>query len=200
MGEQLLGLYSMRGGKDTVMFRIASAAHKFGLTPNMMTTLGLTLGVASGASFAFHAVPIGFAFGFLSVFCDVLDGTLARKFHLESRFGLVFDSAADRATEFAVVVGALLGGIIQPLGLVAIIGSLALFMLRVVSYRFGLKTDYAMFGRFERLIFILAGLLVPVVWVSTLCFIVAGVFGLVSSGQIAVSLYHQGKPAEALKS
>ena len=182
----------MRAGKDTVLFRIASAAHSWGFTPNMMTTLGLAFGLASGTLFALHAAPFAFAFGFLSVFCDVLDGTLARKFHLESKFGLLFDSAADRVSEFAVVLGALAAGIIQPLGVVAIIGSASLLGLRAASYRRGLKTDYVLFGRFERLIFILAGLLVPLVWLSTLCFVVAGGFGLISSCQIAVSLCRKG--------
>ncbi len=191
MEEQPLGIYDMRAGKDAVLFRVASAAHNWGFTPNMLTTLGLAFGVTSGALFALHTAPFAFAFGFLSVFCDVLDGTLARKFHLESKFGLLFDSTADRASEFAVVLGALAGGIIQPLGVVAIIGSTSLLGFRAVSYRRGLKTDYVLFGRFERLIFILAGLLVPVVWLSTFCFVVAGGFGLVSSCQIAVSLYRQ---------
>ena len=187
-----MGLYSMRAGKDTLMFRLASAAHNFGLTPNMMTTLGLTFGLASGALFALRAAPFAFAFGFLSVFCDVLDGTLARKFHLESKFGLIFDSAADRISEFAVVLGALAGGIIQPFGVVAIVGSTSLLALRALSYRRGLKTDYVLFGRFERLVFILAGLIVPIISLSTVCFVIAGAFGLVSSGQISVSLWRQG--------
>jgi CDP-diacylglycerol---glycerol-3-phosphate 3-phosphatidyltransferase len=186
--EQSLGIYHMRAGKDTVLFRAASAAHNWGFTPNMLTAMGLTFGLASGILFALHAAPFAFAFGFLSVFCDVLDGTLARKFHLESKFGLLFDSTADRASEVAVVIGALAGGIIQPLGVVAIIGSTLLLWFRAASYRRGLKTDYVLFGRFERLIFILAGLLLPLVWLSTLCFVVAGGFGLISSCQIAVSL------------
>jgi phosphatidylglycerophosphate synthase len=185
---QATGLYSMRSGKDTVMFRLANAAHNYGFTPNMLTALGLAFGLASGALFAFRAAPFAFAFGLMSVFCDVVDGTLARKFHLESKVGLMFDSAADRASEFAVVLGALAGGIIQPLGVVAIIGSMSLLWLRVISYRRGLKTDYSLFGRFERLVFILAGLLIPVVGISTLCFVIAGLFGLFSSVQIAVSL------------
>ncbi len=183
-----MGLYSMRSGKDSFLFPLASAAYSWGFTPNMMTAFGLAFGVASGTLFAFRAVPFAFALGFLSVFCDVLDGTLARMFHLETKFGLVFDSTADRVSEFAVVLGALIGGIIQPLGIISIIGSTSLLILRVESHHRGLKTDYVLFGRFERLVFILAGLLVPIVSVSTICFAVAGGFGLVSAFQIAFSL------------
>jgi len=186
-----MGLYSMRTGKDIVMFRIANAAYNRGFTPNMMTALGLTMGVSSGVLFAFGAAPVAFAFGFLSVFCDVLDGTLARRFHLESKAGLIFDSLADRTTELAVVLGALAAGIIAPLGLTAAVGSFCLLGMRTISHRRGCKTDYVLFGRFERLVFVLAGLVSPVVWVSTLCFVLAGATGLISACQIAVNLAKQ---------
>jgi phosphatidylglycerophosphate synthase len=183
-----MGLYSMRTDKDAVMFRLACAAHNHGFTPNMLTALGLAFGLACGTLFAFRAAPFAFAFGFLSVFCDVLDGTLARRFHMETKFGLVFDSASDRITEAAVILGAVASGIVQPVGVFAIAGSVSLLAFRVASYRRGFKTDYVIFGRFERLLFIFAGLLVPIAWVSTLCFVVAGGFGLISAAQIAVSL------------
>jgi phosphatidylglycerophosphate synthase len=187
--EPALGLYSMRSGKDAFLFRLASVLHRCGFTPNMMTVLGLSFGVASGITFGVSAVPFAFAFGFLSVFCDVLDGTLARKFQLESNFGLVFDSVADRTCELAVVLGALAGGIIEPVGVVAVVGSTMLFAFRTLSYVRGFKTDYVLFGRVERLVFILLGLVAPVASISTICFVVAGGFGVVSSCQIAVALW-----------
>jgi phosphatidylglycerophosphate synthase len=181
----------MRSSKDVVLFRLASAAHNWGFTPNMMTTIGLTLGVAGGALFAMHAVSFAFALSFLSIFCDVLDGTLARKFHLESKVGLVFDSVSDRITEAAIVLGALAAGTVQPIGMVAIAGSFCLLAFRAISHRRGTRTDYVLFGRTERLVFIFGGLLVPSVTVSSLFFVAAGGFGLVSSGQIAISSWTQ---------
>lgn len=181
----------MRAGKDNFLFRIASIAHNHGITPNMMTTLGLFFGVASGVLFMFRQIPFAFAFGFLSVFCDVLDGTIARKFHLVTPFGRVFDSTSDRACELAVVLGALAGGIIESIGVIAIVGSTMLFLLRALSYTRGLNTDYVMFGRTERLVFIFLGLILPFATVSTTCFVVAGGFGLVSSFQIIVFLLRQ---------
>ena len=192
-----MGLYSMRSGKDAILFRLAATARGYGFTPNVISAFGLALGVASGAFFAMHLLLVAFALGFLSVFCDVFDGTLARKFHLESRFGLVLDSFSDRVTEAAVVVGALVAGIIQPIGLLAIAGSVCLFCFRYLSYRKGLKTDYVLFGRTERLVLVLSGLLVPFALVSSLCFAVAGGFGLVSSCQIAIHLRQsRGWPVE----
>jgi phosphatidylglycerophosphate synthase len=187
----------MRSGKDAVLFRLAAAARNYGFTPNMMTTLGLASGVASGVLFAIRALPFAFSLGFLSVFCDVLDGTLARKFHMESGFGLVLDSASDRITEAAVVMGVLIAGIIQPFGLIAVAGSVCLFAFRYLSHRSCLKTDYVLFGRTERLVFILAGLVLPFVFVSSLCFAIAGGLGLMSSCQIAVHLRQVIKSSSA---
>jgi phosphatidylglycerophosphate synthase len=178
----------MRAGKDAVLFRLASVAHSCGFTPNMMTALGLCFGVASGAMFGYRISVLGFGFGFLSVFCDVLDGTLARKFHMETTLGRVFDSVADRACEVAVVLGALAGGIIEPIGLLAIVGSVSLLLFRALSYARGLDTDYVLFGRVERLALILCGLVAPFVTVSTLCFVVAGTLGFVSTVQIIINL------------
>ncbi len=178
----------MREGKDAFLFRIASAAYDVGFTPNAMTALGLAFGVSSGTLFALRAVPFGFAFGFLSVFCDVLDGTLARKFHMETRGGLVFDSVADRVSESAVVLGALVSGTIQPWGIFAIVGSAMLLTTRALSYSRGLKTDYVLFGRFERLVCILIGLILPIQALSTACFVVAGIVGAISFCQIVIYL------------
>ena len=91
--------------------------------------------MASGALFAIRALPFAFGLGFLSVFCDIIDGTLALKVHLESRFGVIFDSFSDRIKEAAVVVGALMAGIIRPFGLIAIAGSVCLLAFRYVIDR-----------------------------------------------------------------
>jgi phosphatidylglycerophosphate synthase len=186
----------MRADKDDFLFRLASVAHNHGITPNMMTVLGLFFGLASGVLFTTHQIPFAFICGFLSVFCDVFDGTIARKFHLETSFGRVFDSVSDRTCELAVVLGALAGGIIEPIGVIAIVGSTMLFSLRALSHTRGLKTDYVMFGRVERLAFIFIGLISPVTSVSTICFVVAGGFGLASSVQIIVSLSRQTNQAK----
>jgi hypothetical protein len=64
-----MGLYGMRSAKDAVMFRIANAAYNYGLTRNMMTAIGLILGVASGVLFALNAISFAFAPGFLRLEC-----------------------------------------------------------------------------------------------------------------------------------
>jgi phosphatidylglycerophosphate synthase len=186
-----MGLYRLRGSKDDFLFRTASFAYYHGISANTMTAFGLCFGIGAGAMFLFRQTPLGFILGFISVFCDVLDGTIARKFNLETLRGKVFDSTADRVSELAVVLGALGGDIIEPLGVTAIIGSTSLLIFRIMSYSRGLSTDYVLFGRTERLFFIMLGLLMPLVIASTIYFIVAGVFGFVSSLQMVASLSGQ---------
>lgn len=183
-----MSIYRLRWRKDLFLGPIADVVYRNGLTPNGITALGLCAGVACGGFLALHQIPMAIVFGLLSVFCDVLDGTVARRHNLESKLGLGLDSLADRVCELAVVIGALLGGIIQPLGAFAIIGSMMLLASRSISHMYGSRTDYVFFGRFERLLFILIGLLIPISSLSTFCFVIAGSFGFVSSLQIMFAL------------
>ena len=80
---------------------------------------------------------------------------------------------------------------VQPLGVIAIVGSTMLFLLRAFSHIRGLNTDYVMFGRTENLFSFFSDLLLPFALVSTVCFVVAGGFGLVLSLQIIVFLARQ---------
>jgi len=188
-----MGLYSMRKCKDTLLFRMAVFAYNSGLTPNRMTALGVSLGICSGALLVFDELPSALLCGFLSVFCDVLDGTIARALQEETFFGKIFDSVGDRVSETAIVVGAILSGIIEPIGIIAIIGSISLLSLRALSYSRRLNTDYVLFGRAERLILIFSGLLTPIKTISTLLFVGAGFLGLASSFQIAAFLMRPTK-------
>jgi hypothetical protein len=70
----------------------------------------------------------------------VLDSTIDRKLHLETSFGRVFDSILDKTRELAVVLGALAGGLIEPLRVIAIVGSTTLFSRRTLSHTRVLKT------------------------------------------------------------
>jgi phosphatidylglycerophosphate synthase len=183
--------YSLRLRKDRLLLPLAQFAHRCGVTPNSVTALGLCLGIASGIAIAYQEVPTALLLLCVSVFCDVLDGALARTFDLTTTFGLAFDSVADRCADVMVVVGALLSGIILPIGVVAIIGSIALLVMRTMSYHCELNTNYVLFGRAERITFLVIGLITSSISISTFCFVMAGVFGIVSSCQIGVVLLRQ---------
>ena len=180
---------SLRLQKDQLLLPLATFVHRCGVTANQVTAAGLCFGTASGVAIAYRELPPALLLLLVSVFCDALDGALARIFSRATGFGLAFDAAADRCVELAVVIGALLNGIILPIGVVAIIGSIALLVMRTVSYRYGLDTNYVLFGRAARITFIFIGLIAASTSISTVCFVMAGVFGLASSCQIGVFLW-----------
>ena len=186
-----MNCYSMRFRKDRLLLSLAQSVHRYGVTPNIVTALGLCFGIISGIAVAYRELLPALVLLFVSVFCDVLDGALARTFNRVTAFGLAFDSVADRCVELSVVIGALLSGIILPIGVIAIIGSSALLLMRTISYLFGLDTNYALFGRVERITFLVIGLIAPSTSISIFCFVIVGVFGLVSSCQIGIFLRHQ---------
>jgi phosphatidylglycerophosphate synthase len=183
-----MNLYTLKPRKDKILFYLTDLALKCGLTPNKITALGLSFGIACGIFFAYQIMAIGFLIGILSIFCDVLDGAVARNFALKTRFGVIFDSVADRLSELTIIIGALFAGIIYPIGVLAIVGSSLLLLMRVLSDRCGMKSDYVWFGRVERVMFILFGLISPFILLSTIFFIIAGGFGFVSSIQISATL------------
>jgi phosphatidylglycerophosphate synthase len=157
----------------------------------MVTLLGLLSGLMSGWFLVYQEIWFAmFTFG-LSVFCDALDGTIAREFKLETEYGLVFDSVADRCTEMALTLGAVLGGFIHPIGFLAIVGSITLLSMRTLSHFQGLDTDYVRFGRIERIVFISFGILAPNSLISTICYVVAGILPMISSWQIINFLHSE---------
>jgi phosphatidylglycerophosphate synthase len=72
--------YSMRFRKDRLLLPLAQFVHHYGITPNKMTTVGLCFGIASGIAVAYRELLPALVLLFVSVFCDVLDGALARTF------------------------------------------------------------------------------------------------------------------------
>jgi hypothetical protein len=85
-------------------------------------------------------------------------------------------------------LGALFGGKIYPIGILAIVGSVSLLSMRIMGRRYGIKTDFVWFGRGERLLFIFLGVLSPLLVINTGFFVIAGFLGFISSIQIILVL------------
>ncbi len=88
---------------------------KAGLTPNMVTMIGLLLNIGVAVIFVFGAEEskrgdlsyVGWA-GALVLFAglfDMLDGQVARIGNMSSRFGAMFDSVLDRYSELIMFLG-----------------------------------------------------------------------------------------------
>lgn len=78
---------------------------KGAFNPNSITFLGFIIGVASGISIACNFSTVGVVLLWISGFCDVMDGTVARLSGKVSSLGSYFDLIADRMVESALMVG-----------------------------------------------------------------------------------------------
>lgn len=73
--------------------------------PNTITVIGTSCTVASGVVYATgHISAAGWFLGLTALF-DVLDGTVARRRNMSSRFGAFLDSSLDRVADGAVMGG-----------------------------------------------------------------------------------------------
>jgi len=74
---------------------LTRSAASLGLTPNMVTTIGLLLCIAATFAFAEGAYWLGMATGFAFMVLDTVDGKLARCTLTSSWWGNVFDHGID---------------------------------------------------------------------------------------------------------
>ena len=73
----------------------APYVHKMGLSPNMITTLSVLCSIISIYYLYQYLFLISIAFYILSYFCDCLDGYVARKYNMISKFGDIYDHVSD---------------------------------------------------------------------------------------------------------
>ncbi len=155
----------------------AHAAHKIGLTPNIISVIGFALAIFSAAAYAMAqnqpvllllAVVLLLASGF----CDILDGVLARTHQQASVFGGFFDSLLDRYADAAVYAGVIIGGLCDPAwGLIALAGSLLVSYSRARAEAAGIKMEsVGIAERAERMIILAAASLAAFFWPQTLNF------------------------------
>jgi len=155
----------------------ARAAHRIGLTPNMITGIGILLAFLSAFAYAewgrysawqgrtFFLV-LAFVLLLFSGFCDALDGIVARLYWQATVFGGFLDSVLDRYADAAVYVGIIVGGLCNVLwGLIAMIGSLLVSYSRARAEAAGIKMEsVGLAERAERMIILLAATLIAVFW------------------------------------
>jgi CDP-diacylglycerol--glycerol-3-phosphate 3-phosphatidyltransferase len=90
-----------------VLDPIGAFFNKIGVTPNMMTLLGL-LGNMAGAWFLANGnMPLGGLFMLICTPFDALDGTMARLRGEANEFGAFVDSVTDRYSELFILGGLL---------------------------------------------------------------------------------------------
>lgn len=78
---------------------------RFNVHPNFFTVLGLISNLIGAYYFAKHDLRLGAIFILLGGLCDIIDGKVARKTGLSSKFGALLDSSLDRYSEVFMFLG-----------------------------------------------------------------------------------------------
>lgn len=161
----------------------AEAAHKIGLTPNIVSAIGILLAFFSCLAYMQWQtntlyLPIAAVFLVLSGFCDALDGVIARTYQETTPFGGFLDSLLDRYADAIIYTGIILGGLCDVLwGLIALIGSLLVSYSRARAEAAGIKMESIGFAeRAERMIILAITTVIAFFWQSqTLTIMNAGI-------------------------
>jgi archaetidylinositol phosphate synthase len=153
----------------------AKAAHSLGLTPNMVSVIGLALSLFSAAAYAVALnQPLWLLLATIlllaSGFCDTLDGVLARNYQQATPFGGFLDSLLDRYADAAVYAGVIIGGLCNPIwGLAALAGSLLVSYSRARAEAAGVKMEsVGLAERAERMLILAAASAVAIFWFPAL--------------------------------
>ena len=146
---------------------IAKVLHALGLSPNMITILGLILSiVASYLIYQGYFLVSGLLI-LISGFMDMMDGALARRYATASQMGAFLDSVTDRISEAALLFGILLfylnqyntySGEIKLLFL-TLAGSMLVSYLRARGESLNIDCKIGIMTRPERILLISIGLL-----------------------------------------
>jgi CDP-diacylglycerol--glycerol-3-phosphate 3-phosphatidyltransferase len=151
---------------------IGRALAGLGITPQVMTLLGLVITIVGAVLIGVGYLIAGAAVALVGAALDGLDGSVARAAGLDSARGALLDAAADRIGEVAVFAGlavAVAGNRrLLLLIVLALGGSMLVPYLRAKAEAEGLDGRGGMMGRAERVIVFTVGLLLgyvePMLW------------------------------------
>jgi CDP-diacylglycerol---glycerol-3-phosphate 3-phosphatidyltransferase len=167
---------------------------RLGITPNMVTLLGLLLSVVTAVVIASGYVVAGGALVLFAGIFDMFDGAMARVRNAATTFGAFLDSTLDRYSE-SIILGGLLYYALQRSGLheilwpfaneqewmialifVATVGSLMVSYAKARAEGLGLECKTGLLARPERVVILAIGLLTgTTIWALTLLAILSHV-------------------------
>ncbi len=151
---------------DYVETPVALLLGRIGLTPNLVTLIGLLI-----SGLAAYLISIGIWWGggvvvLVAGIFDLFDGALARNTDRVSKFGALLDSTVDRVSEAVVLLGLLAFYVARDddvgsiLVYVAIVGSIMVSYLRARSEGLGIECKVGVMTRPERVVTLGIGLIV----------------------------------------
>jgi CDP-diacylglycerol---glycerol-3-phosphate 3-phosphatidyltransferase len=143
-----------------------------GLTPNGVTLLGLMLTAGVAVILAMGQTRLAGVLLIIAVGADAIDGTMARSTGTVTRFGAFLDSCVDRWAE-VLIYGALVWLFLKAredtgvlLATAAMAMSLLVSYTRARAEGVGIVCREGLLTRFERLVILIAGLVLQQVVIS----------------------------------
>ncbi len=163
---------------DAAVRPIGAALRKTGISPDVLTVIGMLTGIAAAVAVGSGRLLLGLVLVILAALPDLLDGAVAKATDTSSQRGAFFDSTVDRVTDTF-----LLGGIAwyfatddQFSGQLAMLPFAIAGVSSLISYQrakaesLGIDAKGGLMERAERIIAICVGLafsqlLIPILWV-----------------------------------
>ena len=166
----------------------AKIAHGLGLTPNMISVVGITLSFLAAFAYAMardQSLVVLFGVGYplqslllllavilllASGFCDTLDGVLARNYQQATAFGGFLDSVLDRYADSIVYSGIIISGLCDATwGLAALAGSMLVSYSRARAEAAGIKMEsVGLAERAERMLILAVATVAAFFWLPSL--------------------------------
>ncbi len=164
-------------GRHLVM-QIIQPMARSGVTPNMLTGIGLLLSLITAVVVAQGFLFIGGLLVLLAGIFDMFDGAMARVQHTATTFGAFFDSTLDRYSESIILFGLLWYTLQRPANFrdmfwpaaheqlwmisfiyTAIVGSLMVSYTKARAEGLGIECKVGLLARPERVVLLAIGLL-----------------------------------------
>lgn len=175
-------LGKLRKRYEQFMGPIGRRLGSLGFSPNTLTITGTVLSCLAGFFFYAREPLLGAITIVVTGVIDMLDGAVARATNRVTRFGGVLDHVLDRYAEFAIIVGMLLGGHLNPLWAIYVIfGMVMASYVRAKAESIGgLKScSVGIMERQEKLILLVIGSIL-VLWFEEALNITAIIVGTLS--------------------
>lgn len=167
---------------------------KMGLTPDILTWIGLGINIIAAVLVAMNYLLVGGILTLLSGLFDILDGALARFTQKTTKFGALLDSTLDRVSEAAILFGLLVlyassgNVIILSLIMAVLIFSFLISYIRARAEGLGIDCKVGFFTRTERVIIMALGLIFNLVFIAL---IILALFSFITVIQRLVHVYRQ---------
>jgi CDP-diacylglycerol---glycerol-3-phosphate 3-phosphatidyltransferase len=145
---------------------IAGFLLKVGLTPNMVTYLGVLFSIAVAALIATGHIILAGIVMLVTAPTDVLDGSMARLKGGDTPYGAFIDSVTDRFSELVILGGLCVYYVFKPdttgviLAFVAAMGSVLVSYVKARAESLGYTAKMGLLTRVERVLILLVCLLI----------------------------------------